>query len=81
MNNVITVDAKTIGTILSRLDKLARDMEVIKERLLQEEPEYGSDAWWEWSDKKALEDIRAGKYTEISTVKELQIHLDSLKRK
>jgi len=70
MNNSVTVDAKTIGTILSRLDRLARDMEVIKERLLQEEPEYGSDAWWEWSDKKALEEIKAGKGIKFNSAQE-----------
>ena len=43
------------------------------------EPEYGTDAWWEWSDAQALEDIKEGRYTTVKTKEELQTFLDRLK--
>ncbi len=79
MSQATTVSTKTIEQILARLDMLTKEMKVIKTRLFGEEPPYGSDAWWEWSDKKALEEIKAGKYTSIHNKKGLQTFLDSLK--
>lgn len=76
----ITVPAKTFEKIISRLDDLTQEVKTIKAKLFEEEPLYGSDEWWEWSEKKADEDIKKGR---ISTVlhnkKELQHYLDSLK--
>ena len=43
------------------------------------EPEYGTDAWWAWSDAKAMEDIKHGRYTTLKTKEEVQTFLDSLK--
>jgi len=43
------------------------------------EPEYGADAWWEWSDNKAMEDMKNNRYTSLKTKDELQQFLDSLK--
>ncbi|MGI8419737.1 MAG: hypothetical protein ACR2LN_03780 [Candidatus Levyibacteriota bacterium] len=80
MANTITVDAKTLEHIVSQLDKLTEDMAVLKKRFLTEEPSYGSDAWWDLSDEEPKEDIKAGRYTIVHTKKELQEHLDSLKR-
>ena len=79
MKQTITIDTKILDTILSRLDSLSKDIRAIKTRLISDEPEYGSDAWWEWSDKKALEDVEAGRYTEITSKKELHAFLDELK--
>ena len=31
------------------------------------EPEYGTAAWWEWANKKGLEAIQQGEFTEITT--------------
>lgn len=61
MANTIAVDAKTINLILARLNKLVDDVRVIKTRLFKEEHPYGSDEWWEWSDREALKEIKAGK--------------------
>ncbi|MGI8419724.1 MAG: hypothetical protein ACR2LN_03705 [Candidatus Levyibacteriota bacterium] len=80
MANTITVDAKTLEHIVSQLDKLTKDMAAVKKRLPTEEPSYGSDTWWELSDKEAKEDIKAGHYTVVHAKNELQEHLDSLKR-
>lgn len=79
MAQTITVPVKTFEEVLSRLDTLARDVAAIKVRLFEQEPLYGSKEWWEWSDKKAIEDIKAGRFVELKNKKELQAHLDFLK--
>lgn len=61
MAQTMTVPVKTFEEVLSRLDTLARDVAAIKVRLFEQEPLYGSKEWWEWSDKKAIEDIKTGK--------------------
>lgn len=71
MSQAATVSTKTINTIQARLDELTKEVKAIKARLFEEEPPYGSDAWWKWSDKKAQEDIKAGKGTKIANKKEL----------
>jgi len=81
MNKTLTVSSKTIDEILVRLDLLTKEVKAIKAKLIEEEPPYGSDEWWEWSDKKAMEDIKAGRYTTVHDKKELQQFLDSLKTK
>lgn len=78
MNQAITVSPKTIEEILARLDRLAKEVKAIKARLFEAEPPYGSDAWWEWSDKKALEEAKRGKGTKISNKKELTAFFKSL---
>lgn len=60
MNQTVTISSKTIEQILARLDRLTKEVRTIKAKLF-EEPPYGSDAWWKWSDKKALEDIKTGR--------------------
>ena len=79
MSQAITVSPKTIEEILTRLDRLTKEMKAIKAKLFEGEPSYGSDELWKWSDKKAEEDIKAGRYTKISNKKELTAFLDSLK--
>ncbi len=75
----VTVDAKTFEKILSKLDHLTRKVEDINEKL-EGAPAYGSDEWWEWSDKKADEDIKMGRVSAVlHNKKELQQYLDSLK--
>lgn len=61
MQHTVTVSTKTINAIQARLNELTREVKVIKARLLEEEPPYGSEEWWKWSDKNALEDIKAGR--------------------
>lgn len=74
----VTVPIKTFENILAKLDLLAEQMTTMNEKL-QGSPSYGSDAWWEWSEKKACEDIRSGRYTTLQSKKELQEYLSSLK--
>lgn len=79
MAQTITVPTKTFEEILSRLDQLTEEVFAIKVKLFDKEPPYGSDEWWEWSDRKAMEDIKAGRVTTIRNKKELQQFFNSLK--
>lgn len=74
----ITVPTKTFESILAKLDQLTKQVEAINEKL-EGAPPYGSDEWWKWSDKKAREDIKNGRYTTLHNKKELQEYLNSLK--
>ncbi|MBI3289822.1 hypothetical protein HYZ78_00315 [Candidatus Microgenomates bacterium] len=78
MAQTVTIDSKTTKEILTILRYLKKEINLLREKF-DAEPPYGSDAWWEWSDKKAEEDIRTGRYTKVSNKKELQKYLDSLK--
>ncbi len=78
MNQTVTVPAKTIDEIFSRLDELTKTVKKIAAKLSEKEPPYGSDEWWEWSDKKALEEIKAGKGTKIHNKKELNAFFKNL---
>lgn len=66
--------------VLTILNQIQKDLADIKKKVNDLEPVYGSDAWWEWSDKQAVEDIKAGHYTTIRSKKELSKFLNSLKK-
>ncbi len=74
----ITIPAKTFEKILSKLDFLVREIALLNEKL-EGAPPYGSTEWWEWSNKKAQEEIKNGRYTSLHNKKELQQYLNSLK--
>lgn len=73
----VTIPAKTFEKILSKLDYLGRAIEAINDKL-EGAPLYGSDEWWEWSNKRALKSIRDGKGTVIHNKKELDDLFNSL---
>lgn len=75
----ITIPVETFEKLVSRLDELTREVKAIRVRLFEKEPPYGSDEWWEWSEKKAMDDIKAGRFVELKNKKGLQIYLNSLK--
>lgn len=66
----INIPAETFEKLISRLDDLTREVKSIKAKLFDEEPPYGSKEWWEWSDKKAIEEIKAGKGVKFDSVEE-----------
>lgn len=70
MANTVTIEAKTVQAILSELKSLRADVQTIKKKLLEKEPSYGSDEWWEASDKEALKELRAGKGIKFSSAEE-----------
>ena len=61
MSQTITVSSKTIGETLANLNTLTKEIKEIKAKLFEKEPLYGSDEWWEWSEKRADEDIKANR--------------------
>lgn len=78
MTQVIAVDTKIANDLLSLLRELKEQVVRLNEKL-ELEPIYGSNEWWNWSDKKAKEDIKAGRYITLHSAKEAQEYLDSLK--
>ncbi|OGG26558.1 hypothetical protein A2960_03685 [Candidatus Gottesmanbacteria bacterium RIFCSPLOWO2_01_FULL_39_12b] len=78
MVNASPANEYKLDKILSSLEELKREVSQVKAKL-EEAPSYGSEEWWDWSDKQAMEDIKAGRYKTFKSVKELTKHLDSLK--
>lgn len=70
MNQTVTIPSKTIEEILTRLDKLAKEVKAIKAKLFKEEPSYGGEEWWEWSEKKADADIKKGRLMRFNSTEE-----------
>lgn len=77
MAQTMTVPTKTFEEILSRLDQLTKEVRLIKAKLFAKEPAYGSGEWWEWSDKKAMEDIKAGKAVKFDSAEQASKWLNS----
>jgi len=44
----------------------------------EQEPPYGSEAWWEWSIKKGKEAIKKGEFVEVTTDKQREDFFKSL---
>lgn len=70
MSQTVTIPAETLDEIFSRLNELSKAVKKISVRLLKEEPPYGSDKWWEWSERRADEDIKTGKLVRFDLVKD-----------
>lgn len=70
MNQAVTVSTKTVEEILIRLDTLTKEVKAIKAKLFKGRPSHGSDAWWEWSEKKADEDIKNGRLMKFNSTDE-----------
>lgn len=84
MAHTVPVDAKILDQILSKLnklDKLVKDVEELKTKLLDKKSG-GIPMVDEETEKRigqALRDYEEGRYTTISTNKELKEHLASLR--
>ena len=61
MTQTINVPVTKFDELISRLDQLTKEVSAIKVKLFESGLPYGSDAWWNWSDREALEDIKTGK--------------------
>ena len=70
MAQSVSIDAKTIQRILSELNKLRKDIAVIKEKL--SESVYGSEKWWGEAVREGKEEIQSGDYYELRDKKELK---------
>lgn len=78
MANTITLTQTAYKELLNRLSKLEKMMATLLEKLKEEEPPYGTEAWWEWSIKKGKEDIKKGRYTTLKTHKDIDRFFESL---
>lgn len=63
MSKTIQLSQTQFDILLQRLTRLEKMVAKLLEK--DEEPPYGSDEWWEWSDKKALEEVKKGEYYEL----------------
>ena len=62
MNQTIAISSKTIEEILTRLDRLTREVKTIKKRVSpQKATFYGSDSWWKKEIEEGLEEVKQGK--------------------
>lgn len=79
MNQTMNISQSEFDELNQRVKRLEQ---IVKKLLEKEvEPPYGSDEWWEWSDKKALEAIKKGEYKEFSSAKDMVTYLKILSAK
>jgi hypothetical protein len=71
MNTSVTVSKSTLDKILNTLSSLQKDVAEVKEKVNNLEPIYGSKAWWEYSDNKALKSIKEAKGIKVKNKGEL----------
>ncbi len=75
MTDTISISEAKYKSLSNRLDKLEQMMRLLAgklEAVLEFEPRYGSEQWWEWSDKKSMEDYKAGKFTTLKNKKDIE---------
>lgn len=77
MNQTVTVPAKTINEIFSRLDELTKTVKKISARLFEKEPSYGSDEWWDKEINKGIEEVKKDKVKKFKNMKEAIHYLNS----
>lgn len=66
----------TVDKLVLQVDVIQNALDQLKRQILSLMPlKYGSDEWWEESDRKALEDIKAGKGKTFETIKDLKHYL------
>lgn len=61
MNQTVTIPAKTIDEIFSRLDELTKAVKKISARLSKKALPYGSDEWWDKEIKETEDEFKKGK--------------------
>lgn len=75
MTNTVTLTQSAYKELVNRLGRVERLLaKLVEDR--EKEPPYGSTAWWEWSDHKALEDIKTGRYKSFASAKDMVKYLD-----
>ncbi len=67
------IDEKSAVSLLNDLEALSQSARKVKERILKVFPaKYGSDLWWEKSDREAVKQLKEGKGVTIKNNKELK---------
>ena len=75
---------RMVGQLVEKLGEMTMNEEALAQRYKETyiyeegEPEYGTDAWWEWSDAQAMDDIKHGRHTTIRNKEELKAFFDNL---
>lgn len=77
MANTVTLSQPAYKELLNRLSRLEKMVVSLVEKF-EQEPPYGTDAWWDWSIKKSKEAIKKGEYVEITTKQQLNDYFKSL---
>lgn len=70
MAHNITIQESKLNQIMETLTEIKKEVARLAEKVDSKEPLYGSDAWWEWSDKKAMEDVKAGRVMKFKSAEE-----------
>lgn len=75
---VKTIDIKTLETLYKEIKVIEVALEGLRQKVIDLLPaEYGSDLWWEKSDRKAMKEIAEGKGMKFSSTEEVIKYLES----
>lgn len=78
VNQTKILKETTVISLLDDLEALSQAAKNVREKLLKIFPaKYGSDLWWEKSDKEALESIKQGRGKKFETYEEAVKYLES----
>jgi hypothetical protein len=77
MAQTITLKQSDYQKLIDRITKLEKMFAVLL-RQIKHNPEYGSDEWWEVSDKKAIEEIKKGNYVAFDSASDMVEYLKNI---
>lgn len=82
MSDTVTVSRNQLDRLYNRIAYLERVVRKVVEQIdlpaEELEPPYGTDEWWEWSDRQAFKDIQAGRTTALKTKEDIDRFFDTL---
>jgi len=74
---VRTIDIKTLETLYKDIRAMELALESLRKRVMGFLPaSYGSDLWWEKSDRKAMKEIANGKGIKFNNAEEVIKYLE-----
>jgi len=75
-NHTKIVSESMLISLMNELEVLSNAAKRVREKLLEIVPvKYGSDLWWEKSDKEAIESIKQGRGKKFETYEEAAKYL------
>ena len=77
MSQAVVLTKTAYDEIVARLERLEKLVEKLSEQL-QSSLLYGSDKWWEWSDKESLKEVKRGEFVLFDSPEEMEEYLNSL---
>ena len=76
VNRTQFIDESTLISLINELAVLSQAAKNVREKLLKIVPvKYGSDLWWDKSDKEAMDQIKNGKGISFNNINELKQYL------